>query len=63
MLLSAASLPANTTYFQSYSVDGLPGFDTIDGGRVSQQAGELALRRGLAMLVGGLLVGWAGTNE
>lgn len=38
-----------------------PGFETIDGQFVSLEAGEAALRNGSAMLVGGLLVGFAAT--
>lgn len=55
--LSPTSFPGRVALAWGASPEIFPGFDTIDGYRVSQQEGEVALRQGLAVLVGGLLVG------
>ena len=55
--LSVSSFSNSVAFSWSASQEVLPSFDTIDGYRVSQEDGEVALRQGLAVLVGGLLVG------
>lgn len=58
------SLPVHTipsaiaSYLLPTSIpDILPGYATIDGDYIPQEEGEEALRTGMAVLVGGLLVG------
>ena len=58
MSLSSTLYPASLTLDALYGLEVQLGFDTIDGYRVSQQEGEAALRNGVAVLVGGLLVGF-----
>jgi hypothetical protein len=43
--------------FLTTTPQALPDFTTIDGGTIPHAEGEVALRNGLAVLIGGLLVG------
>ena len=63
MSLSSTLYPASLPLDTLYGLDVPLGFDTIDGYRISQQEGEAALRSGVVVLVGGLLVGFVACIE
>jgi hypothetical protein len=55
--LHSASAPLSSHLFSLNTMDIALGYTTIDGYLISQEEGETALRTGMAVVVGGLLVG------